>query len=238
VATAIPWEKLMAAQKLRAKLPALVAVVSAAALVLLGAGQVQAAAHPDSVYGKFKVNYKESWTFKSSSIRRCITFTATGTYTYTIIFHTFPRGGWEYSWVDQVLHNPTLHASANVYSHRKCGRPAELATMTLDQEWAGYACSFNPSISVSLPWGVAISGWPSCGNRNQGGRLSGPYPKPEKAYTQNNSGTPLSFESYGQIDDLLKQYPCYGIYVATEAYTNSSSDTYSSGAKQICLSKH
>lgn len=32
----------------------------------------------------------------------------------------------------------------------------------------GYSCSFNPSISVSVPWGISVSAWPSCGSKKLG----------------------------------------------------------------------
>jgi len=37
----------------------------------------------------------------------------------------------------------------------------------MTQLWSGWSCSFNPSISASLPWGISVGGWPSCGNRNR-----------------------------------------------------------------------
>lgn len=35
--------------------------------------------------------------------------------------------------------------------------------LNLGMHARGYTCRFNPSISVSAPWGVSVSAWPSCG---------------------------------------------------------------------------
>jgi hypothetical protein len=39
--------------------------------------------------------------------------------------------------------------------------------MEMGQDWTGYSCSFNPSISVSIRWVISVGFWPSCGNRTQ-----------------------------------------------------------------------
>jgi hypothetical protein len=64
--------------------------------------------------------------------------------------------------------NPMMFISVDKMGSRgSCITPAKLSKVTLRQYWAGYGCSFNPQLSVSVPFGVSFGAWPSCGKRKR-----------------------------------------------------------------------
>jgi hypothetical protein len=100
---------------------------------------------------------------KTRIIRVCVVFTVSGKITYAAV--SGPRGVVE--WRNQRLTNPTLAASVHRYDRGSCTGRSTLTRLSMTQLWSGWSCSFNPSVSASLPWGLSFGGWPSCGNRNR-----------------------------------------------------------------------
>ena len=115
--------------------------------------------------GNFTVPYKDSWTFKSKNIGICVIFTATGKFTYSVSRGPGSKFGFKYTWAGQRLSNPTVEANVHAYAKGSCIGPATTTAMQLGEAWTGFSCSFNPSLGFSIPWGVSVGFWPSCGNR-------------------------------------------------------------------------
>ena len=215
--------------------------IAAAALVfpLATAGSASAATPQATKLGNFKVSYKDSWTFKSSHIKLCVTFTASGTITYTVSQSTAGRYQLEDIWTSQQLNDPRLQAVIHGYNGGRCNTAAKATGMDMGQDWTGYACSFNPSLSFSLPWAVSLGFWPSCKKRNRA-EYHHYYPGTYSSYTMYNSGDPAGFGRYISAFNpgLSPTPPCYGVYVSGTAYKKNSTDSYTSGSKKVCLRKY
>lgn len=176
-------------------------------------------------------NYSRSWTFKSGLIDACVTLVASGNISYTfsvtsIKFLTL------YHWDNQRLNVPKLTATIHSYHDGSCTKTVKKTTkMEMGQSWSGYSCSFNPSLSVGIPWAFGIGFWPSCGNRDQA-HFHTTYPVTSSSYTQGNTGNQASFGDYGS---QAPTGPCYGVYVWGSAYEGATSDSFTSGAQSVCL---
>jgi hypothetical protein len=134
------------------------------------------------------VKYGKSWTFKSKKIKRCIAIKVTGSISYTERVESAPHSPVQtFHWQHQTLRSPALTIRVfGLKPNGRCGAAARLVKVNLRQAWTGYACNFNPSLSFSAPRGISISGWPSCGKRNQAGYRSSPprAPVPLRAVQQ------------------------------------------------------
>src|SRR5262249_56321815 len=95
---------------------------------------------------------------------------------------------------NQKLTAPKLTADVHTYGGGSCIGPSTVTKLSMTQYWTGYACSFNPSLSVSVPWGISFGGWPSCSDRNRAHHASS-YGS-GAAFTQNNTGSPTKFGSF------------------------------------------
>jgi hypothetical protein len=188
--------------------------------------------------GSFKITYKKTWTFRSAPLRRCVVFTASGNITYKV-YDVGSYAASSYVWEKQKLNSPKITAHVEFYRNRKCGAKAKVTKLELGQHWTGYACSFNPSISVSYPWGISVGAWPSCGNRNQA-TYDTTYATRSTNYAQNNTGSPTAFGNYYDPEDANPP-PCYGVFPSAVAYIGSTSDSYGasniSHSGEVCLSK-
>jgi hypothetical protein len=197
----------------------------------LGVSYGQAAA------GSHTVTYSKSWTFKSVPLGRCVFITASGSVTYTTssVFSGGHAGFTTYYWKSQKLTAPKLTISTTAMGTKaSCLASATVTKATLDQHWAGYSCSFNPSISASVPWGISVSAWPGCSSRTQG-HYSTTYSTTASTYTQNNTGSKLTFADW---NSLSSSAPCYGVFPSIVIYSGSSSDSFGAGdgvSGQVCL---
>jgi hypothetical protein len=188
---------------------------------------------------KMKVSYSRSWIFKSHIVSRCVKLHAYGTIHYKVVLISPPRQLVEYE--DIKLTSPTISAKVYHYSRGRCTSRAQLTKIKLGQFWTGFACSFNPSLSVSAPWGVSFGGWPSCGKRNKAGftTVYGKI-KADRTYVQGNSGSPTVFgnDTKSQADSP----PCYGVISTTTAYVGGHSDSFGASngtsSRKVCLKKH
>jgi len=182
----------------------------------------------------YRVSYNVTWNFNSSPLHSCIRFRATGNMTYT-----FGTAGRSWQWWNIRLNSPVL--TAYVYPAGHCGSTgsSKLNRIVMAQYWTGYACSFNPSLAVSFPWGIAFGAWPSCGDRSQA-EYQTDYSVTSSNYHQNNTGSPTQFTYYTN-NQSPKDYPCYGVYVSGTGYIGVTSDSYGassgSGSRAVCLSK-
>lgn len=143
-------------------------------------------------------------------------------------------------WTNQKLESPELSIGITVLkSGSVCKGSAKASKAHLKQDWAGYGCSFNPSISVALPWGIGVSGWPNCASRIQAGYRSDPSGS-YSTYHQYNSGSPASYGDF-ELPFTITSQPCYGVYPTITVYFGNSSDSYGAGdtqAKEVCLPWH
>jgi hypothetical protein len=191
--------------------------------------------------GKFSVPYKSSWRFTAKHIRVCAQFTATGKITYSLWAKTIPPDGTSYIWTKQRLVDPTLQAKMRYYNPhtRGCGGPKNLTKELMAQRWTGYRCSFNPSLGFSAPWGVFISGWPTCGNRRQAVYATS-YGRGSH-YRQFNDGSRTAFGYVATPPNGIFSPPCYGVFVSATLWEGDTSESYGAGnnphVSKVCLNK-
>ena len=200
------------------------AVALAVPAILLASGVAQAATSSKS--------YKATWTFKAQPLGICVLFTATGKINYSVA-----QGPHSAQWTNIKLTAPKLTAAIHAYSGGSCSGPGTVTKLSMGQFWTGYSCSFNPSLSVSAPWGASIGGWPSCGNRKRAS-LSTTYTTTSPTYTQNNTGSPTTFGNYTAAGPD-PAHPCYGVFVSAVAFKGSTSDSFGatqgSSSRKVCL---
>jgi hypothetical protein len=130
-----------------------------------------------------------------------------------------------WQWLNPTVIDPTLSASVHDYTNGSCIGPATLTKLFMRQSWAGHECTFNPSIGLSPgrgPWGISISGWPSCHDRSQAQHGS-TYPTTDAAYVQHNTGSPFSYGDFSTpiIFDQTPKGPCYGVFANAEAWVRN-----------------
>lgn len=188
------------------------------------ASSTSAANTPASLIHHMAIKYHNSWLFKSRSLRRCITIRTHGTITYTTVNHPNPRNPPPTITFERIkLANPVVTATVTRLSARgRCGSRTTVSKLSLGQHWTGYACGFNPSISVSFPWGVSLGGWPNCGDRRQAGYTTS-YGR-GSFFEQSNSGSPTRF---GDVTISFQQAaPSYGVVASVVAYVGTRSDSF------------
>jgi hypothetical protein len=194
--------------------------------------------------GNYTTKYHKNWTFKSRHLKRCVYITASGSFSYTLSKNSGGRGQTIDYWTKQKLHDPTISIRIIAMGARaRCLSSARVTTAQLQQDWTGYACSFNPSLGFTAPWGVSLSGWPSCGQRHQVGYETDP-PGSHSSYHQYNSGSPASFGDWSR-PFTSKDTPCYGVYptiiLGISSRSGGSTDSYGAGdalSKEVCLPWH
>lgn len=218
---------------------------AAVALLLVAmlsmASDASAATSPRAVApqtGKnFKITYNRSWTFKTRALGICVIFSVRGYFTYHVSLSSAGRVP-EYVWSRQTVHNPTLEADIHAYSGGSCIGPAAATGMSMGQHWTGHSCSFNPSLSVSVPFAISFGFWPSCNNRNRANRNShsGAH---AGFYEQFNTGDPVHIGNYSApiVPGQKVKPPCYGVYVNGTVHEQMKNDADVTGAKEVCLSK-
>lgn len=188
----------------------------------------------------YTTKYHKSWLWKSRHVHMCVTFKVWGKFTYTVT-----DGRNNVRWTNQRLRDPALRISfARLTRRGRCVRSAVPRKVDLAQHWTGYKCSFNPSISlgVGVPPSVSIgvSGWPSCGQRNQVIYSTSPPNDHRSYYNQYNSGSPTAFGDYTGWSGTGKiKHPCYGVFPSGTVYAGPNSDSFGAGnlsnSQSVCL---
>jgi hypothetical protein len=206
-------------------MPVILVCTAAYALLPIGAASAEprAATHTDT--------YSKLWVFGSSQFGVCMDFEVSGTITYDTSV-SFIKGIPDYHWTDVTLVKPVLTAKVYALKNGACSTTLVNKTthMIMSQAWSGYGCSFNPSVSFGLPWAVGVGFWPSCGDRTRA-VYSFDAIVTHDNYVENNSGN----QPLGDFDAGLDTGPCYGVYIAAEAYVGSVSDSANSGSYSVCL---
>jgi len=209
-------------------------ILAAAGSVILGtSGIARAASHAPELSKTYdmQIKYHNSWKFKSGPLRRCVSIKTHGTITYTAVTHPNPHDPPPTITFKKIkLTDPVL--TATVYYLKKsgkCGSRDSLSRITMAQHWTGYACSFNPSLAVSVPWGVSLGGWPNCGSRRQASFTTG-YGR-GSFYKQSNS---RSRPQFGDVTiDASQTAPSYGVYASVVAYVGNSSDSFGASSGSV-----
>lgn len=170
----------------------------------------------------------------------CIKYTLDGKVTYTAVKGPKEIGGSlrTYYLKDIKLRAPRLRFWAVKYDtvkHSCTTRTAKFKKLGARQVWRGYSCSYNPSISVGVPWGVSLSAWPNCGNK-KAANYGSTYANLTRG-TQLRSDTVIKFGryDYNQRDTDPKTGACYGGRVKLALQTGSIDSTKTSPRAKVCL---
>lgn len=143
------------------------------ATLLLPAGKTEAYAGYDQLWSTtMHQGFSHSGTVRFYSPNICIHYRLDGVLNYTAHIKR-----WYESNMDVWLFKRYMdHVSISTPSLTIDGyRPSGSTCTTTRKSWSqatlklrsrGYSCSFNPSISVSVPWGISAQAWPSCGSVN------------------------------------------------------------------------
>ena len=221
----------------RALMHAVVAVFASFAVVLGMSTGAQAATSTEKANTD---SYSRSGTIAFPENGECVKYTLDGKVTYTAVKGPKDIGSsLRTYWLKNIkLRAPRLRFWTVVYdssTHSCTSRTAKFKKIGVRQLWAGYACAYNPTISVSVPWGVSLSAWPSCGNKkaaNYGSTFSS-----GTSGTQLRSDTIIKFATYQYAQRTTDPTTgaCYGGRAKFALQTGSIDSTKTSPRGKVCL---
>ena len=117
--------------------------------------------------------FSRSATVVNTTLQTCVHYTITGKLRYVAKRYgpTAIENNIDWRLENLRVVTPTLAAQTYKYdpgSHACTSRRQRVSQFHFSEHYAGFACDWNPSISISAPWGVGLSFWP--GLRQQEGR--------------------------------------------------------------------
>jgi hypothetical protein len=126
--------------------------------------------------------------------------------------------------------------------HHCTTRGVKWKRMVAAQHWSSYSCSWNPQIQVSVPWGIGVGFWPSCGNRKQASWKS-TYDKANglagPSQTQSTTGTIKYANHQVAYQPSSKPVPksggCHASYVTMHWYLSGNDVSHNFPSKSMCL---
>lgn len=135
---------------------------------------------------------------------------------------------------NQVEVNTYVARSGKCTSTRK-----KYSKLTIQEKMRGYSCSFNPQLSVSIPWGISAGFWPSCGSRDVAQMKvtteddSSRFLMTSSAITVKYRGTQEKGWYPNTRSDL--KWSCYGANARITLQTSSASNNFDTPRVPICL---
>ncbi|WP_344848962.1 hypothetical protein [Kribbella ginsengisoli] len=168
----------------------------------------------------------------------CLNYSVTGTLTYKAVRYGPVDGNIDYRVASPQVVAPTLTVNGYQYdsvSHGCTRKPLAWLKLDVQHAYKGYGCSFNPSISVQVPFSIGVGFWPSCGNRKVGFWNSS-YGQ-AKSWKQYNSSARVKFDQqrwYQPQHNPLPKPSCYGVMVRYHVYMRGIDDTKDTGQFAIC----
>jgi hypothetical protein len=117
--------------------------------------------------------FSRSATVVNTTLQTCVHYTITGKLKYVAKRYgpTAMLNNVDWRLENLRVVTPTLAAQTYKYdpgSHACTSRRQRVSQFEFSERYAGYACDWNPSITISAPLAVGISFWPSCGNKPAG----------------------------------------------------------------------
>jgi len=175
----------------------------------------------------------------------CVKYALTATITYNAVRYGPSASGYtDYRVNDIYVRSVRLTTTQVRYdsvSHACTSTGVKWSKMEVSQGWAGYSCSFNPSIIASLPWSIGLSFWPSCASRNQASfdslydtaALAGPSETQAPAGTIHYGNQQVAFQPSGNPPPTTG--PCYGAHVRQHTYMPGNDVQIDHPAVRACL---
>ena len=218
------------------------ALVLTLAVSLFAYGHVHAQASTPTCDGQTGYQYCQSfnfnWTFPST-VKDPGGLGGTITVDYYLSGHIGynthgAKGGAQ--WTNQTILDPVFKADVYLCVPQACVADT-VSYLDMTQYWDGYACGFNPSFSLSVPWGISLSGWPTCGDRSLAARvLPIPYGYGHED-VENNSHYPVPI---GDYFGTTSSPPCYGVVISSTieepTHVGHSTDAFrSTNRREVCL---
>jgi hypothetical protein len=168
----------------------------------------------------------------------CLNYQITGDLTYKAIQYGPIEGMIDYHIDSPQVVAPKLTVHGYRYSSASHGctrTPLSWLKLNVQHAYKGYGCSFNPSISVQVPFSVGVGFWPSCGNKKLG-QWSSSY-GPARNWTQYNSSARVKFAEQSWYQSQISPRPkpsCYAVMVRYHVYMRGVDDTKDTGQFAIC----
>jgi len=187
-----------------------------------------------------------SSTYAFPDIAVCVKYTLTATITYNAVRYGPSASGYtDYRVNDIYVRNVRLTTTQVRYdsvSHACTSTGVKWNRMDVSQGWAGYSCTFNPSIVISFPWSIGVHFWPSCANRNQASYastynsangLAGPSETQAPAGTIHYGNQQVAVQPSGNPPPTTG--PCYGAHVSQHTYMPGIDHLLDYPAVRACL---
>jgi hypothetical protein len=177
----------------------------------------------------------------------CIKYTQTSTITYKAV--RYGPTGVDHM-VDYRINSIKVSKIKATYKmvsydsvdHACTTRGVKWKRMEVAQHWRAYSCTYNPQIQGSIPWGIGVGVWPSCGNRTQA-KWKSTYDKANglagPTQTQSTTGTIKYANHQIAVQPSSKAVPksggCYGSYVSMHWYLSGNDVAHNFPVKKLCL---
>jgi hypothetical protein len=187
--------------------------------------------------------FSRSATVVNTTLQTCVHYTITGKLRYVAKRYgpTAITNNVDWRLENLRVVTPTLAAQTYKYdpgSHACTSRRQRVSQFEFSERYAGFACNWNPSISISAPWGVGVSFWPSCANK-KAGIFEGGRNTPGTGLTK---GWDSDFVKYGDQHLGLKpkgirpdKPRCYGVVARFDIRIGGSARAFKSPIRhRIC----
>jgi hypothetical protein len=169
-----------------------------------------------------------------ADLQACVRYSVSGTVTYTSERVRNPAGpGYFYRIRKITFVAPKTSATMYRYdpgNHSCTTRKLTVSKLRVSQAISGYACSFNPQVSVGFPFAVGVGFWPSCGDR-RAARYSGSVAR-NSTIKQSNQDSRIRFGD--QVRSSARPQ-CYGAAINFKVTSGSTVATAASGRMRVCL---
>lgn len=191
-------------------------------------------------------SFSFSRTYAFPDMYVCVKYALTATITYNAVRYGPSASGYtDYRVTNVYVKDVRLTTTQVRYDpvyHSCTTTGVKWKRMEVSQGWAGYSCSFNPTISVSFPWSLSVSFWPGCSNRNQAfyrstydsaNGLAGPSQTQAPAGSIHYGDKQVAFQA--SYLPAPTSGPCYGAHVSQHTYMNGIDRIVSHPAVAACL---
>lgn len=207
--------------------------------VLVAASAGVAAADSSGWKSNTDTYSKTAWQYVESK-SACLKVTASGNIKYRAKHDWGLLGGVTDAWTVDRITFSKLKVKAAMYkydpgNHACTDSRLKVKKLQATGRLRGYSCSYNPSISVSAPWGVGVSFWPSCDDK-KAAYLSEKLSNTSSVEVYDEDGR-VKFPKQVVFNQGAKPgFRCYGFRTTVRITTGKSTTVKTTPRQRICLS--
>jgi hypothetical protein len=194
--------------------------------------------HIESVHSNTDKFTRTGWTFVSE-LQMCMKYSISGRFTYTSEKLAMFGGETGYRLRHITLAAP--RTSATLYGYdpgtHACmtNHEVTLNKLTVREAFAGYACTYNPQISVYLPLQVGLGFWPNCGEKKAARHSASDTNEPALVMSNPDARAHFSDQVRFTYGSSVPGFRCYGAAMDATIGYHRYSVTKKSPRRKVCL---